>query len=288
VAPNTKHTYKTGLSNFETFRREYSLNVLWPPPISHITTFIAYLSLNNKAYRTINCYVSAINFHCKILYQYDFSYNFVIQKMFEGLRRNKIPKDTRLPISEDLLINIVNKLNLICYSLYETKLFSAAFSLAFHGFFRVGEIVLTKSCQAHQTISLDHLKFSNQGEVNFIIITIPFSKNDQRGLGATVRIQETKTSICPVKLLKEFLGLRPSIKGKLFCHFSGKPVTRYHFSSVLSKVINLLGVQKGRFRSHSFRIGAASHMFEKGASEEEIKRLGRWKSNAYKSYIRIV
>lgn len=115
-------------------------------------------------------------------------------------RRNKIPKNTRLPILEDLLIHIVNKLNPICYSLYETKLFSAAFSLAFHGFFRVGEIVLTKSCQAHQTISLDHLKFSKQGDVNFIIITIPFSKNDQRGLGAT----ELFASICPVKLLKEF------------------------------------------------------------------------------------
>jgi len=41
------------------------------------------------------------------------------------------------------------------------------------------------------------------------------------------------------------------------------------------------------FKTHSFRIGAASSYSEKGVSEQDIKRLGRWKSDAFKGYIRL-
>jgi hypothetical protein len=35
-----------------------------------------------------------------------------------------------------------------------------------------------------------------------------------------------------------------------------------------------------------FRIGAASYAYEKGLPDERIQLMGRWKSNAYKKYIR--
>ena len=40
------------------------------------------------------------------------------------------------------------------------------------------------------------------------------------------------------------------------------------------------------FRSHSFRIGAATWLASKGVLDEAIKHMGRWSSNAFKRYIR--
>ena len=43
---------------------------------------------------------------------------------------------------------------------------------------------------------------------------------------------------------------------------------------------------KSTYKSHSFKIGAASDSFNMGISELEIKRKGRWNSEVYKRYIR--
>ena len=87
-------------------------------------------------------------------------------------------------------------------------------------------------------------------------------------------------------LLKKYISQRTKLNGPLFCHYSGKPVTRSQFSSVLNKDLTFMGIGNIMIRSHSFRIGAASSHFEKGISEAEVKILRRWKSNAYKVYIR--
>ena len=287
LSVNSKETYRIGLLVFDAFRNEYNYNVIWPPVITHVTTFVAYLSLKMRAYRTVNCYLSAINFRCKSMGHPGFSQNFIVQKMLEGLKRLNKPGDTRLPITEELLFRIIDKLPNICSSTFETHLFSSAFSLAYYGFFRVGELVLSKKWQAHQVVAIHNVTFAPQGGKEIIRIIVPFSKTDQYGQGATIEIAETGSKICPVFLLKNYLGQRPNVKGPLYCHFGGSYVTRYQFSCVLRKVFKYIGINNSAsFRTHSFRIGAASSHFEKGTSEEEIKRLGRWKSNAYKSYIR--
>ena len=54
------------------------------------------------------------------------------------------------------------------------------------------------------------------------------------------------------------LQARPDVPGFLFCHYSGKPLSRYQFSSVLSKTLNLLGIDSKLYQSHIFRIGSAT------------------------------
>lgn len=208
--------------------------------------------------------------------------------MLEGVRRSKNNKDTRLPISEGMLQRIITHLPLICLSSYEVNLYSAAFCLAFYGLLRIGEITFGGNYQSDHVLGLSSLKFvSNEKEVS-LLVTVPYSKNDQYGNSASIRIPETKSSTCPVAHMRSFLAMRPQCKGPLFCHYSGAPLTRYQFSAILSKVINIVGDKsvKGKFRSHSFRIGRASDLFDKGFSIDDIKIMGRWKSDAYKSYIR--
>ena len=42
-----------------------------------------------------------------------------------------------------------------------------------------------------------------------------------------------------------------------------------------------------RYKGHSFRIGAAFYAAEQGVSNDKIRHLSRWKSDAYKKHIRI-
>uniref|UniRef100_A0A8W8M4Z2 Tyr recombinase domain-containing protein n=1 Tax=Magallana gigas TaxID=29159 RepID=A0A8W8M4Z2_MAGGI len=77
------------------------------------------------------------------------------------------------------------------------------------------------------------------------------------------------------------------ISGPLFCHYSGQPLTRYQFSSVLAKALQVLGINSKYYKSHSFRIGAATMLAQQGLSEQAIQASGRWHSQAYRSYIRI-
>jgi hypothetical protein len=50
--------------------------------------------------------------------------------------------DSCLPITRDILVSLITVLPSACTSQYETKLFKAAFSVAFHGLLRIGELAI--------------------------------------------------------------------------------------------------------------------------------------------------
>lgn len=72
----------------------------------------------------------------------------------------------------------------------------------------------------------------------------------------------------------------------MFYSFNLKPVTQCQFSSKLCKALKFLNIQTLNYKTHIFRILCATHLYLQGLSEAEIQQMGRWKSTAYKSYIR--
>lgn len=50
-----------------------------------------------------------------------------------------------------------------------------------------------------------------------------------------------------------------------------KPHTSYQYSAVLAKTLGYLIITHATFKSHSFRIGAATSAFVKGIPEHEIQ-----------------
>ena len=50
--------------------------------------------------------------------------------------------------------------------------------------------------------------------------------------------------------------------------------------------LSQLGADVSKFSGHSFRIGAASTAARAGLSDSFIQKLGRWKSDAFTTYIR--
>jgi hypothetical protein len=98
------------------------------------------------------------------------------------------------------------------------------------------------------------------------------------------RILKTKLPISNIEL---FLKMRPKIKGPLFIHLIYRVVTRFHICSILKSALRLAGYNPGQYNTHSFRIGAATTAVMLGKTDDEIKQMGRWKSDTFQTYIRL-
>ena len=248
--------------------------------------FIAFLSLSHFSHRTAELYVAAISFQCKIQGMIDPTKHFIVNKTLGGLKRTAKCKKVRLPITIDILQGILTKLSAVCFDTYEATLFSSVFVLACFGFFRIGEITAASKTdkQAHRRLSIQDIKWVGGGDV--LLIHVRYSKTDQLGKGTTLKLtKQNHANLCPLRLLKRFLVLRPAFPGPLFCHRNGEPLTRYQFSAVLRRALYLLNPQLKNYTTHSFRLGAASSAAKWGWSTEQIKRSGRWSSDAYKVYV---
>ncbi|KAJ8307741.1 hypothetical protein KUTeg_014712 [Tegillarca granosa] len=229
----------------------------FPVPLDHIVQYIAYLSLKSLSYQTVKTRIAAL-----------------INKLLEGLRRSGKSKDTRAPITLPILTQLPRALVCICFSSYEAKLFHAAFTLAFFGFLRVGEIALS-NCKSNSSTVLSISDISIQNSM--LKVKIRFSKTDQFGKTTTLYIDSVPSSVvCPVNAMKAYLSVRPAASNILFCHSDCKPLTQYQFSSVLKKCLKFLNLPNQQFKSHSFRIGAASLASMKNIPPNVIQHLDCW------------
>ena len=52
------------------------------------------------------------------------------------------------------------------------------------------------------------------------------------------------------------------------------------------KLLQDLNLDPSCYNTHSFRIGTATSAEAAGLTESQIKTLGRWRSNAYRCYIK--
>ena len=99
-----------------------------------------------------------------------------------------------------------------------------------------------------------------------------------------------KANFCPFKVFCDFMVLRggyDSDDEQLFI-FKGKiPVQPLQIRNALKTCISRVGLNPDFYDFHSFRAGRSSDLAKLGYTVEQIKRLGRWKSNAVYRYIKL-
>ena len=83
----------------------------------------------------------------------------------------------------------------------------------------------------------------------------------------------------------EYLAIQGSSPGPLFCWPDNTPISRAYFTRLLKAALEFCDLDPTRYKSHSFRIGAASWAEANGMSDAQIRLFGRWKSNAFLRYI---
>lgn len=225
---------------FSLFRKDLGLSLVWPAPLQHITAFVAYMYKLGLSHSTINSYMSGLSFYCKLNDFEDNTNRFIVRKLIDGVKRSRSPQiDNRLPISKDLLGRIIFVLPSICSSNYESALFKAAFSLAYHGLLRISELTVCPQNISNHTVFVHNVEICN----DYLDVYLSSSKTDQFGKGTNIHIPaQADPKSCPLHLLKSILQIRPNLEGPLFCHFDGTPLNQISIFCIAQKIVVYFGI----------------------------------------------
>lgn len=112
-----------------------------------------------------------------------------------------------------------------------------------------------------------------------VVLWLRQSKTDQRGKGVSVKLYKLPGSeVCPVRVVRDFMEVRPVGSGPFLVHGDGSCLSRFQFVAVFMKCLSAAGFDGRQFASHSFYTGVATEAAPCELDEAAIKRIGRWES----------
>lgn len=293
LATNTTRAYAAGRERFKSFCQALQLPAV-PTTESTLLLFITHLATTNIAHTTIKVYLSAIrHVHVSAGLHVHFGHQLTprLQLTLKGIQKSQIashPPKVRLPITLQIMQDIKHYLAQQPQS-HDNILLWAACCLAFFGFLRVSEFTVPgDNLYDHDChLSLEDIAIDNRDNPQVIQVRLKQSKTDPFRKGVNIFLGATGNAICPVKGLLPYLALRrPNTKGPLFVLSNGHSLTRSRFSTLLKNLLSSIHLNTGNYNTHSFRIGAATSAKQANIPDTLIKMLGRWKSDAYQTYIK--
>ena len=284
LAQSTHKAYDKFLDRFSVFfEKQYKQSFTLPATPEAVTDFIAYLHMQSLAPSTIASHLSAIT-HIHLLAGYsDPCANYTARKMLTGCKKINRHIDSRRPL-------LLHHISLLCsatihlymHSPFYRKLYTAVILTTFHGFFRIGELLPTVIARdAKSVVQINHVSFTKHS----VQIQLLHHKT-QKSSKPTVIVLSSQQANCPVRALREYIKLRGLASGPLFLSPMNEPLSVPSFRSVFNTLLNFAKLSPLHYKLHSFRIGACTQAIISGTPEQEVMRMGRWRSNAFKRYIR--
>jgi len=273
----SRANYDKVFTGYKNFLHQY-LRVFQHLPINigHLILYLTHLHNMGYASSTIISKLSALNFFQLLHGSPNLNSHFLVQKFTSGLSKIQSSVDLRTPITPHILRCLCIAIPQSVTGPYYIKMYKAMMVLSFYAFIRPGEI----------TDSPNNLQFQHL-DISKTQVSITFHKfKHHKGPPVTITIKAQITQFCPVAITLQYLTVRGSYPGPLFCHQSGLAITYNQFNQVLANTQVLTQVQQ-KLHLHGFRIGAATYAASQGCSEIAIRRMGRWSSNAVQKYIRI-
>ena len=73
---------------------------------------------------------------------------------------------------------------------------------------------------------------------------------------------------------------------QFFVFRDGTPVSADNAKEVLKLCLSNIGLEPVHYGMHSFRVGRTTDLIKYNYTIEEVKRMGRWRSNVVYRYIR--
>ncbi len=250
--------------------------------------FRAHLIHKGLASRTITTYMTGVHSRLQ-LDGVDLSENQYLMKQMHRVARKRDVERVRCPISHNLLIQILKRVNLVVKTEFEAAMFKALFSLAFFGMFRIGELVdsphALKACNVMQAEEGEH-----------IVCVQHSSKTLKPGeLPQLVDIPPDNTEFCPCLLTTHYTACRVWASAKwastheaFLLHQDGSRVSKAQVLRKIRACMRLIpGMTPMDFGTHSFRSGRATDLFKEGVPENKKMQQGHWVSATFKRYIKV-
>ena len=240
-------------------------------------------------------YVSAIK-KTLIMNGYDWNDNLVlVSSLAKACRIINDQVRTRLPIHCGLLETILFEIQCIFMQRsqwYLECLYKALFTVSYYGLMRVGEVTLSQHVLKAKNVHVA----KNKDKILLVLYsskTHDKANKPQKIMITSNLIEKTgryaTRFFCPFALMRKFLDVRGGYQmdnEPLFVFRGNNPVTPMHACTLLKTVLNNLGLNHTSYGMHSFRIGRTTDLIKFGYSIDEVKLMGRWKSNVIYKYIR--
>ena len=130
----------------------------------------------------------------------------------------------------------------------------------------------------------------------FVLFTLPIEKTLMTRKTDEIVLPSSRSIIDPVRDLSAMLTFRRQSSNLLlralpsdflFITSRGKPVDIEIFNVILDRVCSVAGLDRSRITPHSLRIGGATSLIQRGIPDVVVQMLGRWNSDAYRSYVRL-
>lgn len=196
-------------------------------------------------------------------------------------------RQLRLPITLSILKVLLLAVPTVVINRHVGIVLQAMLILGFHACLRIGEMIPACKKQKDAVIQLSDLQWQNKNKQ--VVLTLRKFKNSGKQGPQTIMLRRaTKEAalLCPVRALRKYLQVRGSKKGPLFTA-QNEPVLRRTFDKQLAALVGFCGYDPKLYKGHSLRIGAATEAAAQGKSDSQIRNLGRWRSDAFKRYIRL-
>ena len=164
----------------------------------------------------------------------------------------------------------------------------AAATVCFFGFFCAGEITTTGVTTFNPATNLawGDVTIDNASSPQILQIYLKKSKTDQARKGAHIYIGKTGGELCPVLATLTYMVSRGPEPGPFFKFKDDTPLTKAKVSLSTREALLRIGLPYMNFAGHSFRIGVATAAAKVGLEDSTIRKLGRWSSAAFMTYIR--
>lgn len=239
------------------------------------------------AHSTILSQLSAIAYLHKLHGLPDPTKSFLVSRAIRGVLKLAPSYDVRLPITEHILSRICTAIPHVAQSQFERLLVHAVFTTAFYGLARIGEL-LPHSHHTDNVLQFSDVSFEASGSyLSRMHVTFRHFKHNTASIPHVIPLETLAHAItCPVSAMVAFLQLRGSRPGPLFMQPNGPPFLRHQFQMLTERCLQFCDLDTSRYKGHSFRIGGASLAAARGMSDAQIRLLGRWKTDAFKRYIR--
>lgn len=214
----------------------------------------------------------------------------LVSLVLRGARKEQAgeAKRPRLPITPAILGKMRQTWSREATS-WDHVMLWAACCLGFFGFLRSGELSAPEDGKFDpgQHLSYTDIAADDTANPRTLSVTIKQSKTDPFRQGVTIYLGRTDTPLCPVAALLAYLARRGPGEGPLFRFEDGKALTRTRLVVAVRKNLAECGFKPEDYSGHSFRIGAATTAAACGVPVETIMTLGRWKSQAYRLYVKL-
>ena len=215
-----------------------------------------------------------------------------LERTQQGIKRDhqEPQRQEPIPLTRPVLLVMLNRLMQLDYN---DVVLPAAFSLAFASFLRVGEFTYCRidldlgTAFRNWFLTKNSIRIAPGGD--YMELTLPASKTDPFRHGIQLTISATNDIGCPVSAMRKLIQIdtHRHSHAPLFCIglLEQQPCTREYVVQKLQQIAITCGLGRAAWNGHNFRRGAATWAAEVGIPVAQIQILGRWRSDAYKSYI---